>query len=95
MIEILKDENENLLAVCEYYIVDNSGKLKDSGNYIWISDIFVNKSQRNNGILKKFIHIICNRVPWSQFGYFWRKEKYPNRSPHIYSRNQWLKMSGG
>ena len=95
MLELIKDDQGNIHAVCEYYVVDKDGHMKDDGEYIWISEVEVAPQYRNNGCLRKFVKIICEKYPNAKAGYFHRLKKYPNRRPRIYTRKQWESLTGG
>ena len=92
MLEIIRDENKNIQAVLEFYAVNAKGEWDEKGIYCWINEVEVNKSYRNSGSIKQFVKIITSKYPQFQFGYFWRKKKYPDRSPRIYTKRQWLKI---
>ncbi len=101
MIEILKDENDNIKAVCEYYIVDIEGHFDKDGEFVWVNEVYINPQYRNSGILQKFFGILINKCPQAKFGYFWRQNKYPDekfpnrKSIRIYTKQQLLKLIGG
>jgi len=91
MLEVLR-ENGEIVGVCEYFVVDKQGKIDDNGEYAWIAECEINESKRGQGYLGRFIEAIAYRFPNTKYGYFWRKMKYPQRSPRIYSRRQWLNL---
>lgn len=90
MIEILRDEQGNLKAVCEYYVVDKDGHMKDDGEYVWVNEMEVAPQYRNNGCLRKFVSKIVTMYPQAKYGYFSR-EKY-NKRVRMYSKRQWLNI---
>jgi len=92
MLEVLRDNNGGILGCCEYYIVDEKANIDDKGLYIWINNCEVSKSAEHKGCLREFVRIIAGLHPWTQYGYFWRKQKYPDRSPRIYSRRIWMNL---
>ena len=91
MLEVIR-ENGEILGCCEYYIVDEKANISDSGLYIWINNCEVSKSAEHTGILSRFVKAITDLHPRVMWGYFWRKQKYPNRSPRIYSKRVWLSI---
>ncbi len=94
MLEVLKTSEGEIKAVCEYYVVSETGAYHPKGLYCWINEFEIAPKYKNNGILditKEFLTRILKKEPQLQFGYFWRQYKYPNRRPHIYSKRQWLK----
>ena len=90
MIEILRDDKENIIAVCEWWLVDKYGNFDKTGEYVWIQELEVNPEYRHKGLYKFFIKIITDKVPWSKYGYFSRR-KYNSRV-RMYSRSKWLKL---
>ena len=95
MLEILRDEQKNIKAVCEWSLVDEAGHFSQKGEFVWISEVEIAPQYRNNGILKEFVKIVIQRCPEAKFGYFWRQKKYPGRRPKIYHKARWLKLIGG
>ena len=92
MLEIIHDENGELKAVCEWYLVDGQGNFDNNGEFVWINECEISPQCRNNGILKDFAKTIMEKCPQAKFGYFWRKIKYPNRGIRIYHQARWLKL---
>jgi hypothetical protein len=92
MLEVLFDEDVEIKAACEYYIVDINGNYDSKGKYVWINEVVIGEKYKNLGLLKEFIKRICDKVPQAEFGYFWRQYKYPNRKVRIYTRRQWLNL---
>jgi len=95
MLEIIKGDNGELKAVCEYYIVDADGHFDNFGEFVWVNDVYIDPRYRNNGILKSFAKTIMDRVPHATFGYFWRQGKYPGRKFRMYHKARWIKLLGG
>ena len=92
MLEIIKDEQGNIKAVCEWWKVNPDGSFNEQGDIVWVAEVEINPSARNNGILKSFIKIITDKEPNAKAGYFWRQRKYLHRKPKLYTRQQWLKL---
>ena len=90
MIETLKDDKGEIKAVIEWWIVDNRGQFDPKGNYIFVNEVDISKSSENNGVLKTFIKIITDKIPYAKYCYFQRR-KYDMRIK-MYSRRQWLKL---
>jgi hypothetical protein len=95
MLEILHAYDNNIKAVCEWYQVNVNGEFDRNGEFVWVNQVEVSPYFRNENVLKEFIKIIIDKCPKAKFGYFWRKDKYPNRKPRIYHKAQWLKLIGG
>jgi hypothetical protein len=98
MIEILHDEQNNIKAVCEYYVVNSNGEFDRNGEFIWINEYEVSSQYRNNGIFKIVKHLakaVMEKNPQAKFGYFHRIKKYPERGIRLYHKYRWLKLIGG
>ena len=95
MLEIIRNEQGDIIGVCEWWIVNEKGKMDDHGIYIWIAEIEISPTYRNNGVIKKFIKEITLKVPQAKYGYFWRQRKYPNRKQKTYRRETWLRRTKG
>lgn len=92
MLEVIHDDNKNIIAVCEWWLVDKEGNFDKNGEFIWVAEVEINPLERNKGILKEFIKRLAKKVPQAKFGYFWRLKKYPYRQVRMYSRNKWLSL---
>ena len=92
MLEIIKNNEGEILGACEFYAVNSKGEYAADGIYCWINEVEISKSAEHKGLLKQFAEIITSKYPQFLFGYFWRKYKYPNRSPRIYTRFQWQNL---
>lgn len=90
MLEVLRTDNGEIKAVCEYYVVNSDGSMNDKGIYAWIAETEISPQYRNNGCLKNFIRLITNRYPQLQFGYF-KRLKYGGRIK-MYSKKRWLSL---
>lgn len=93
MLEIIRDDKKNIIACCEWYLVDGKGNLDDKGSHVWVNEIEINPDQRGNGLLKRFVKIITDKAPQSEYGYFQRR-KYKDRI-RMYSKKKWLNLTGG
>jgi len=92
MLEIVRNSIGEILGACEFFVVNKDGSLNDKGEYVWINECEVSKSSERKGILAELIRMIIPRCPSANYGYFWRKRKYPQRTPRLYSRRQWLNL---
>lgn len=90
MLELIKDDQGNIHAVCEYYVVDKDGHMKDDGEFIWVNEVEVAPQYRNNGNLRSFVSKIVAMYPQAKYGYFSRR-KYNDRV-RMYSKEQWLNI---
>lgn len=88
MIEILRDEQENIKAVCEWWIVSKDGIFNPQGKYVWINECAINPEYQNNGIIKTFISKVITKAPQVEYGYF-KRRKYGDRIK-MFKKSQWL-----
>ena len=87
MIEVLRDSNENICAVCEWNIIGDDGRICDDGRYLLIGDVEINKDLRGKGLLKKMIFRLRDMLGGRNIErvVFVRGYKYPYRKPSVYS----------
>lgn len=89
MIEYLKNSDGLIYAIMEYSIVDKEGKIDDKGEYVFIREMYITPTYRNNGILKKLSWKLWSKLYWTKYFYFGRK-KYGKRL-RTYKINRLLK----
>jgi hypothetical protein len=94
MIEVLRDDNENITAVCEWLLLNDRGIIDETGTVVLICEMEVNKEHRGNGSIKQFTDQIQKKSPTANRVVFLREIKYPGRKPSVYSREQILKRLG-
>ncbi len=93
MLEVIKSNTGEIKACLEWYLVDKDGNFSQQGEFVWINEIEISPQYRNNGILREFIRVVVPKVPLTcRFGYFWRRDKYPNRKIRIWHKSQWLRL---
>ena len=94
MLEIIKDKDNNIQAVLEWYLVNGEGNYDPSGKFIWINELETSATVNGDGfgIIKQFVKTIIHKCPQAEWGYFKREKKYPARKFRIYHKNRWLKL---
>ena len=93
MLEVIKDEQGNIKACLEFYVVDANGNYDVNGEFVWINEVCISHQYKNNGLLKELTRNVLAKVPPSaKFGYFWRQDKYPNRKMKIWHKKQWERI---
>ena len=93
MLEIIRSDSGEILGACEWYLVSSHGDYDPRGSHVWINECEISKTAEHKGLLREFTRIIIGKIPDTvTHAYFWRKEKYKNRSPRIYSRERWQKL---
>ena len=88
MIETKTTSEGLIYSYCEYNLVNQTGQKDPNGEYIFIDDLWVHPSYRNNGTIKYYIKVITDKFPQAKYGYFLR-DKYDGRKT-IYTRDKWL-----
>lgn len=95
MLETLRDNNGNITACLEWWLVNADGSFNSTGQFVWINQMEVSEINRNHTYqyVQEFIKRITDLTP-AQFGYFERRDK-KNNKVRMYSRKRWLKLLGG
>jgi plasmid replication initiation protein len=77
-----KDEEGRVIAYGEFRIVDDYGMEDKYGHYAWINDVWVHEKFRTregvNMLLKEFIDLKHQRMPWVRWIY-WTRKKHGGR----------------
>ena len=94
MIEVIRDEDGNIKAVCEWLLLNEQGLISEQGVYLLICELEINPGSRGNGVLRKIIKNIYVKCPEFKTCAFVRETKYPGRSPRVYTRSRWAKLIG-
>lgn len=85
MIEVLRDKDGNITAVCEWLKFNRDGGLDDNGDTVCICEMEINRDHRGNGVVKHFIKTLCDKNPQATRAFWWRETKYPGRGHKFYS----------
>ena len=86
MIEVLRDVDGNITAVCEWLVFGDNGVLDDLGKIVHIAELEINKEWRGKRVLNVFIDKINVKCPQAQKVFFWRKVKYPDKPFKVYEK---------
>lgn len=87
MLTSLKDNDGKIIAFTEWTLVGPSGYESESGEYIYIREIWVWPGVRNEGKIGRMIDEIMRNCPQAKHGYF-NREKYEGRMKS-FSREMW------
>lgn len=91
MLTYLKDRDGKIEAFCEWKLVGQSGYEMENGKYLWVNDLWIHESVRNEGRLGMLIEEIFAVVPdETQICYFKRSRHSP--AIHTYTREQMARM---
>lgn len=95
MLEVIRNDNGDMIAVCEWLLLNNQGQLDDTADTMFIGEMEINKQYRGQGILKQVIRNLLIKCPQASKCLFFRKGKYPDRNYSLYTRDKWIKLVGG
>lgn len=90
MLTVIRDEREQIQAVCDWWPVDAIGQWNPSGEYIWVEQLELAPGINGKQMIPRIIKDIATRTPWARFGYWERRDKV-NCQPRTYTREQLLK----
>jgi hypothetical protein len=91
MLDYLLDKKGNLEAVLDFWIVDDTGKLDDKGDFIWINQLVVSKTASYKKVVAKLIKSVTDCIPHARFGYY-KRSKYGDRLK-IFKKSAWLRRA--
>jgi GNAT superfamily N-acetyltransferase len=94
MLEVLRNINGDMIAVCEYLLFDK-GELSDRGETLFISELEINPEHRGKGLIRYFINTILDKYPKFEWCLFCREKKYPERQPKIWNKSQLERLRKG
>lgn len=84
---VVKDNNENIVAVARWNV-------SDDGTTAHVLDVIIRPDRRNCGFIKMLIHKGVSTFPSVKFLSWERLGKYPTRKKRIYSIAELLKSKG-
>ncbi|TSA28594.1 hypothetical protein D4R71_00380 [bacterium] len=86
MFETEKTGGVLIYAFCEWWAVDQEGKVDENGQYALINEMWIHKDYRGNGVLRRMLHKAAQKHPQIKDMYYQRR-KYNDRQKQ-YSRKQ-------
>ena len=94
MVHTLHTKEDFIYAYVVFKTVDEHGKAKNEGLYIYVEDMWIHDSFRRSEVFKELVKYIDNHPQTANaVGVYWRREKY-NRFSKIYKREAFLKSGG-
>jgi hypothetical protein len=88
MIEVIRDKNGNITAVCEWLLFNETGMIDDKGKALFVGEFEINKEHRGNGVFKKVLRKLYTRNPQATHAMWFRNKKYPGRGLVVKTRDQ-------
>jgi hypothetical protein len=94
MIEVIRDEQGDITAVCEWLLFNERAEFVDDGKVLFVAEVEVNKAHRGNGTIRRFIKLIYPKCPWIEKVFFFREYKYPGKRQRVYNIDRILRRGG-
>ena len=92
MITVSKDNEDRVIAYMESRVVGQSGYDKLDGEYIYIADLWIHESHKNDwSIYRELMNTILRKSQSARWVYFQRR-KYGGRQSKNYSREQIMRL---
>ena len=88
MISVLRDENNRIVAVCEWLPFED-GRLAENGELVYIGEFEVNPGVER--AFERLVGQVIKQNPQFKRVIWYREYKYPNRGYRIYNREQILR----
>jgi hypothetical protein len=92
LISVSKDNEDKIISYCESRVVGQSGFDKLHGEYIYIADLWIHESHKNDwSIFRELMNDILRKAQSAKWIYFQRK-KYGGRMSKLYTRSRIMKL---
>jgi hypothetical protein len=89
VLEYIIGKDKKLRACVEYHLVNEKGQWDDKGDFVYISDTYINPGEKD--VVVEIAKRIIRKCPKARFSYYKRERKYGNTKLHIIHRAKWLK----
>ena len=90
MLTTIRDDQNRILAVCEWWCVDAMGRWDARGPAVWVEQLEISsQSTRSRPLIRRIITDIAVRCPWAR-GAYWDRRDRVSRS-HVYVRKRLVK----
>ena len=92
MVNVVSDENDKVIAYMEWRQVCRSGFDKLGGEYIWINDLWIHRSHKNDfDMYRKLMRQVFFHTKDAKWLYFNRR-KYDGRLSKLYTKEKIMNM---
>ena len=95
MIEVIRNDSGDIIAVCEWLLFNERGIIDDRGDICFIAELEINKSCRGNGVLRQILKGIESKAMTAKRVFYYRENKYPGREVKILPIEMCRKRIGG
>jgi|SRR3990167_3887419 len=92
MITTVKNENRFVIAYMEARVVGQSGFDKLYGEYLYIADLWIHESHKNDWSIFRELMNKTFRKAWSVKWIYFQRRKYGGKQSKNYSRSQIMKL---
>lgn len=94
MLEVIRDEQGRMTAVCEWLTFNQEGKLDEHGLTVFIGELEINPEHRGKGVIRQLAREIRKKAPQASRVFWFRMSKYPKRGHRVYTVEQILRRVG-
>lgn len=92
MISTSKDTQDRIIAYMEFRVVGQSGFDKLNGEFIYIVDLWIHNSHKNDwSIFRELMNDVLRKA-WSVEWIYFQRKKYDGKQSKNYSREQIMKL---
>lgn len=91
VIETISDEQDKIVAYCDWKLINQFLKLDNKGLTCWIDNFFCHNSIDIFYAIDVFTRKIITKAPWIKYVYFQRYYKYGNDSWKLYNAEKFLR----
>lgn len=92
MISVSKDNNDRIIAYIESRVVGQSGFDVLNGEYLYIADLWIHESHKNDWSIFRELMNHALRKAWSVKWIYFTRKKYGGRQSKNYTREQIMKI---
>lgn len=76
MIASLKDSDGKIIGYMEWQVVDERGKWKNGGEYLYIEDVWLHPSERRKSLFKLIQLVVDHYFAFNCKWSYWERRKY-------------------
>ena len=93
MIEVLRNDQGEIVAVCEYIIINDQVEEEQFGNRCFIKYLEINQSLRRRDCIARLVKQMMLKHPKTMTCEWYRMAKYPQRRLSKVTRTQGEKLT--
>ena len=85
MMTVLRDAQDRLQAVCEWWVVNEQGVTMPWGKYVWVNTLEMNPGVHGANMIRQIIQQIATTAPQA-VGAYWEREQKTAHRLHAFRR---------